>query len=128
MSARQWCGKIMPHLTSGSIGVIQHVFAEIALAAVGASGGRVALDVAMMLILGPGWREPGWYIGVAAAVAFRGRARIIVVGAVFALAGGYDVWRTTPQPVASRCGSWSARPPAVSRRPPSCWASSRATS
>lgn len=64
----------------------------------------VALDVAMMLILGPGWREPGWYIGVAAAVAFRGRARIIVVGAVFALAGGYDVWRTTQ--VVSSPGLW----------------------
>jgi two-component system sensor histidine kinase DesK len=54
----------------------------------------VALDVAMMLILDSGWREPGWYIGVAAAIAFRGRARIGVVAAVFVLAGGYDVWRT----------------------------------
>jgi two-component system, NarL family, sensor histidine kinase DesK len=54
----------------------------------------VAIDVAMMLVLGSGWREPGWFIGVAAAVAFRGRARVAVVGAVFVLAGVYDVWRT----------------------------------
>jgi signal transduction histidine kinase len=57
----------------------------------------VALDVAMMLVLGSGWREPGWYIGVAAAVAFRGRTRVVVVAAVFVLAGGYDVSRTLQQ-------------------------------
>jgi two-component system, NarL family, sensor histidine kinase DesK len=60
--------------------------------------GRFALvasiDVAMMLVLGDGWREPGWFIGVAAAVAVSGRMRIAVVAALFLLAGGYDVWRT----------------------------------
>jgi two-component system, NarL family, sensor histidine kinase DesK len=54
----------------------------------------VVIDVAMMFVLGDGWREPGWYIGVAAAVAFRGRARVAAVAAVFVLAGAYDVWRT----------------------------------
>jgi two-component system, NarL family, sensor histidine kinase DesK len=53
-----------------------------------------AVDVSMMFALGSGWREPGWYVGVAAAVAFRGRTRIAALVAVFALAGAYDVWRS----------------------------------
>jgi two-component system, NarL family, sensor histidine kinase DesK len=57
----------------------------------------VVIDVAMMLILGEGWREPGWYVGVAAAVAFRGRTRIAMLAAVFVLAGAYDVWRTVQE-------------------------------
>jgi two-component system sensor histidine kinase DesK len=48
----------------------------------------------MMFVLGDGWREPGWYVGVAAAVAFRGRTRIALLAAVFVLAGAYDVWQT----------------------------------
>ncbi|MGH2867800.1 MAG: sensor histidine kinase [Solirubrobacteraceae bacterium] len=51
------------------------------------------IAVAMMAVLGSGWRDPGWYIGVAAAVAFRGRTRIAVLAAVFVLAGVYDVAR-----------------------------------
>ncbi len=69
----------------------------------------VVIAVAMMLVLGTGWRDPGWYVGVAAAVAFRGRARIAVVAGVFALAGAYDVWRTLQQLPAAGFGevSWA---------------------
>jgi two-component system sensor histidine kinase DesK len=48
----------------------------------------------MMFGLGTGWRDPGWYVGVAAAVAFRGRARVVAVSALLLLTGGaYEIWR-----------------------------------
>ena len=41
-------GRIMPHLTSRPLGMVQHVFAEVALAAVGAGGRSAALDVPVL--------------------------------------------------------------------------------
>jgi two-component system sensor histidine kinase DesK len=66
-----------------------------------------ALDVGMMFVLGDGWREPGWYIGVAAAVAFRGRARVAAVAAVFVLAGAYDTWQTVQEVPSAGLGELS---------------------
>lgn len=51
------------------------------------------VSVTMMVVLGIGWRDPGWYIGVAVAVAFRGRVRMAAVAAVILLAAGYDIGR-----------------------------------
>jgi two-component system sensor histidine kinase DesK len=53
----------------------------------------LSLTITMMVVIGPGWRDPGWFAGVAVAVAFTGRRRIVLLGLVVAAAGVYGAWR-----------------------------------
>jgi two-component system sensor histidine kinase DesK len=55
----------------------------------------LALTATMMARFGLGWRDPGWFVGVAIAVAFGGRTRIALLGFFFAVAAGYDTWRAS---------------------------------
>jgi two-component system sensor histidine kinase DesK len=53
-----------------------------------------AISATMIVALGAQWRDLGWYVGIAIAVALRGRTRLVALGALFVCSGLIEVWES----------------------------------
>jgi two-component system, NarL family, sensor histidine kinase DesK len=53
-----------------------------------------AISTTMTVAIGPQWRDIGWYVGIAIAVALRGRTRLVTLGALFVGSGLVEVWES----------------------------------